>query len=219
MGRQRFVAPYMWGVIVVGAPILLFSLYRLPLERLDLAFGILALLVVAVSSSVVIRIPLVSGGITISDTFIFLTMLLYGGEAAVLVAVGDGLCASLRISRKPRTILFNSAVMACSTFITVWALRSLFGTIIDLPRGGYSGGFLAAVWVMALTQYAANSGLVAAEKSFKTEQPFWKTWRSFYLWTSVTYIAGASAAGIIAKLIGTFGFYAARPLVGNNHNT
>lgn len=208
MGRQRFVAPYMWGVIVVGAPILLFSLYRLPLERLDLAFGILALLVVAVSSSVVIRIPLVSGGITISDTFIFLTMLLYGGEAAVLVAVGDGLCASLRISRKPRTILFNSAVMACSTFITVWALRSLFGTIIDLPRGGYSGGFLAAVWVMALSQYAANSGLVAAEKSFKTEQPFWKTWRSFYLWTSVTYIAGASAAGIIAKLIGTFGFYA-----------
>ena len=31
---------------------------------------------------------------------------------------------------------------------------------------------------------------------------------NFYLWTSVTYIAGASVAGIIAKLIGTFGFYA-----------
>ncbi|MEP6922785.1 MAG: ATP-binding protein [bacterium] len=208
MGRQRFVAPYMWGVIVIGAAILLLSLYRLPLSRLDLPFAILTLLVVAVSSSVVIRIPLVSGGITVSDTFIFLTMLLYGGEAAVLLAMGDGLCSSLRISRKPRTILFNSAVMACATFLTVWTLRTCFGPITELPRAGYTSGFIGAIWLMALTQYAANSGLVAAEKSFKTEQPFWKTWRVFYLWTSVTYIAGASAAGIIAKLIGTFGFYA-----------
>jgi signal transduction histidine kinase/ActR/RegA family two-component response regulator len=208
MGRQRFVAPYMWGVIAIGAAILLLSLYRLPLTRLDLPFLILALLVVTVSSSVVIRIPLISGGITVSDTFIFLTMLLYGGEAAVLLAIADGLCASLRISRKPRTILFNSAVMACSVFITVWTLRTCFGTIIELPRAGYTGSFIGAIWVMALTQYLTNSGLVAVEKSFKTEQPFWKTWRSFYLWTSITYIAGASAAGLIAKLIGTFGFYA-----------
>ena len=208
MGRQRYVAPYMWGVIAAGASILLLSLYRLPVVRLDLPLLILTLLVVAVSSSVVIRIPLVSGGITVSDTFIFLTMLLYGGEAAVLLAVCDGLCASLRISRKPRTILFNSAVMACATFITVWTLRTCFGSIVELPLGGYTGGFIGAIWVMALTQYGANSGLVAVEKSLKTEQPFWTTWRSFYLWTSVTYIAGASAAGIIAKLIGTFGFYA-----------
>src|SRR6266542_4998364 len=107
MGRQRFAAPYMWGVVATGAAILLGSLYRLPLARLDAPLLILALLVVAVSSNVVIRIPLVSGGITVSDTFIFLTMLLYGGEAAVLLAVGDVLCASLRISRKPRTLLFN----------------------------------------------------------------------------------------------------------------
>ena len=208
MGRQRYVAPYMWGVVAAGVTIFLLSLYRLPVDRLDLPYLILALLVVAVSSSVVIRIPLVSGGITVSDTFIFLTMLLYGGEAAVLLAVCDGLCASLRISRKPRTILFNSAVMACATFITVWTLRTCFGSIIELPRAGYTGGFIGAIWVMALTQYGANSGLVAVEKALKTEQPFWTTWRAFYLWTSMTYIAGASAAGIIAKLIGTFGFYA-----------
>ena len=198
----------MWAVVAAGATILLLSLYRLPLDRIDLPYLILALLVIAVSSSVVIRIPLVSGGITVSDTFIFLTMLIYGGEAAVLLAVCDGLCASLRISRKPRTILFNSAVMACATFITVWTLRTGFGSIVELPRAGYTGGFIGAIWVMALTQYAANSGLVAVEKALKTEQPFWTTWRAFYLWTSVTYIAGASAAGIIAKLIGTFGFYA-----------
>ena len=208
MGRQRFAAPYMWGVIATGAAVLLFSLYRLPFERLDLPYLILALLVAAASSSIVIRIPLVSGGITVSDTFIFLALLLYGGEPAVLLGVCDGLFSSLRISRKPRTILFNSAVMACSTFLTTWTLRACFGSIIELPGAGYTSVFIGAIWVMALTQYVANSGLVAAEKSFKTGQPFWSTWRAFYLWTSLTYIAGASAAGIIAKLIGSFGFYA-----------
>src|SRR6266536_1004108 len=208
MGRQRFAAPYMWGVVATGAAILLFSLYRLPLARLDAPLLILALLVVAVSSNVVIRIPLVSGGITVSDTFIFLTLLLYGGELAILLAVADGFCSSLRVSRRPRTILFNSAVMACSTFITAWALSGCCGSIVELPRAGYTGGFIGAICVMALTQYIANSGLIAAEKSFKTGQPFSITWRAFYLWTSVTYIAGASAAGIIAKLIGSFGFYA-----------
>ncbi len=217
MGRQRFAAPYMWGVVATGAGILLFSLYRLPLARLDPPLLILALLVVVVSSSVVIRIPLVSGGITVSDTFIFLTMLLYGGEPAILLAVADGLCSSLRVSRRPRTILFNSAVMACSTFITAWALRACFGPIVELPRAGYTGGFIGAICFMALTQYVTNSGLIAVEKSCKTGQPFWITWRAFYLWTSVTYIAGGSAAGIIAKLVGTFGFYAVTltaPIVG-----
>jgi len=208
MGRQRFSAFYMWGVIAIGAAIVLFSLYRLPFDRLDLPYVILALLVAAVSSSVVIRIPLVSGGITVSDTFIFLTLLLYGGEPAVLLALGDGLFSSLRVSRRPRTILFNSAVMACATFLTTWTLRAGIGSITELPRAGYTSVFIGAIWVMALTQYVANSGLVAAEKSLKTGRPFWTTWRTFYLWTSVTYIAGASAAGIIAKLIGTFGFYA-----------
>ena len=132
-------------------------------------------------------------------------MLLYGGEAAVLLAVCDAL-TSLGLA-EAAAILFNSAVRACRR-MTVWTLRTCFGPIIELPRAGYTGGFIGAIWVMALTQYAANSGLIAAEKSFKTDQPFGQTWRAFYLWTSVTYIAGASAAGLIAKLIGTFGFYA-----------
>ncbi|MCA1641397.1 MAG: response regulator [Acidobacteria bacterium] len=69
---------------------------------------------------------------------------------------------------------------------------------------------------MGLVQYVVNSGLIAVEKSIKTGRPLWATWRDFYLWTSVTYLAGASAAGLIARLVGTVGFYAvalAAPIV------
>jgi signal transduction histidine kinase/CheY-like chemotaxis protein len=59
-----------------------------------------------------------------------------------------------------------------------------------------------------LTQYVANTVLIAIEKGCKLDQPIWITWKKYYLWTSITYFAGASAAGILARLINAFGFYA-----------
>jgi signal transduction histidine kinase/ActR/RegA family two-component response regulator len=149
----------------------------------------------------------VSGRITVSDTLIFLTLLLYGGAAAVLLSALEGIYASLRISRKPVTILFNAAVLALSTFLTAAALRALFGAS-DLAGNAYSAYSLAAVFVMALVQYVANTGLIAVEKSMKLGERFWPTWKTYYLWTSVTYLAGASAAGATARLVQTVGFYA-----------
>jgi signal transduction histidine kinase/FixJ family two-component response regulator len=207
MNRERFAKRYMWGIAVVGLTITGFSIFRLPVSRLDLRFLFLGLML-AVASQIGIRIPRVSGRITASDTLIFLTMLLYGGEAAVLLSAVDGACSSLRITRKTRTVLFNSGMLATSTALTVWVLRPLFGRLIDIVQPDYSANFIVAICVMALVQYIANTVLVAIEKANKIEQPVWTTWRKFYLWTSVTYFAGASAAGIIAHLIRGYGFYA-----------
>jgi signal transduction histidine kinase/ActR/RegA family two-component response regulator len=202
---------FMWLVIAAGAAVCLFSTYQFPrhsLARLDLSFLFVVIVTGAIGSRVAVEIPRIGGQITVSDTFIFLTMLLYGGEAAIFLAALDGICTSARISRKLRTYLFNSAVLTCSTFLTVWTLRLCFGTIIELPQRDISGAFITAVCVMALVQYAVNSGLIAAAQSLKMARPFLETWRTYYLWSSVTYFAGASAAGIIAKLVSSVGFYA-----------
>ncbi|HEX8687032.1 MAG TPA: histidine kinase dimerization/phospho-acceptor domain-containing protein, partial [Pyrinomonadaceae bacterium] len=196
----------MWAVVALGSCALLFSAWSLPLARLDQRFLLLGLLV-CVSSHVAVRIPRVSGRITVSDTLVFLTLLLYGGAAAVMLSALEGVYASLRISRRPLTILFNSAVLGLSTFLTASVLRALFGAA-DLAGAEYSPYSLAAVFVMALVQYAANTGLIAAEKSLKLGERFWPTWRTYYLWTSVTYLAGASAAGATARLVQSVGFYA-----------
>jgi signal transduction histidine kinase len=156
---------------------------------------------------VAVRIPRVSGRITVSDTLIFLTVLLYGGEAAVILSALEGVYASLRISRKPVTIFFNAAVLSVSTFLTAGALRVLFGAA-DLAGNDYSAYSLAAVFVMALVQYVTNTGLIAVEKALKLGERFWPTWKTYYLWTSVTYLAGASAAGATARLVQSVGFYA-----------
>jgi signal transduction histidine kinase/ActR/RegA family two-component response regulator len=196
----------MWTVIALGTGAIVFSAASLPLERLDLRFLLLGLLV-CVGSHGAVRIPRVSGRITVSDTLVFLTLLLYGGAAAVMLSALEGVYASLRISRKPLTILFNAAVLALSTFLTAAALRALFGTA-DLAGDDYTPSSLVAVFVMALVQYAANTGLIAVEKSLKLGERFWPTWKTYYLWTSVTYLAGASAAGVTARLVQSVGFYA-----------
>jgi signal transduction histidine kinase/ActR/RegA family two-component response regulator len=205
-GRQ-FGPLYMWSLVTSGAAIVLISLYELPFGDLDARFLFLCLMVSA-SSLVAIRIPSVSGRITVADTFIFLTLLLYGGPAAILVSALEGVAATLIISKRARTVLFNSAILATSTFLTAAVLNRTVGSPVDVITGGFSDRFVLAVCVMALVQYIANTSLIALEKAHKIKESTWNTWRTYYLWTSVTYFAGASAAGIIAILIRTYGFYA-----------
>src|SRR5256714_2223940 len=213
MSRQRLTKLYMLLVIGGGIPVIIYSVLRLPLERIDLQFVALAIMAIGISSRLTVRIPRVSGHISVSDTFLFLTMLLYGGPAAVLLATAETLCSSLRFSKKeihirPLTIVFNCAMMACSTFVTFAIVTVLFGEPTQLRQAELSPVLVVALCTMALVQYVGNCSLAAVYTALKMNEPVWHTWTKYYLWTSITFFAGASAAGITAKLIGTAGFYA-----------
>lgn len=193
--------------MATGLAIVLGSIYLLPYHELDARFGFLCLMVMA-SSLIAIRIPRVSGRITVADTFIFLGMLIYGGAAAILLSALEGIAVTVIISKKPRIFLLNSAILATSTFFTSAVLNLIFGPPARLIDAGFSSTFLYAICIMGFAQYIANTTLIAIEKSSKINDSIWNTWRTYYLWTSVTYFAGASAAGIIAILIDRHGFYA-----------
>ncbi|HYH87476.1 MAG TPA: EAL domain-containing protein [Pyrinomonadaceae bacterium] len=198
----------MLTVIALGAVAGAFTLYNFDLFHLNLGFAILALITFTLGSRIVVQIPRVKSHISVSDTFVLLSMLLFGGEPAIILAGLDGFFISQRTAKKTITRAFNVSVFVCSTFLTVWALRLLFGPIPELARSGYTSNFVVAICVMAFTQYVTNSGLVAIGVALKAGEPIWQTWREKFLWTSLTYFAGASAAGIIAKLIGSLGIYA-----------
>lgn len=207
---SRLAKAYLWLIITAAAAVCVFSVYRLannPGTQFNWQFLLLAVITLAVGYGLIIKIPKGNGEITVVDTFIFLTMLLYDGEAAVLLAATEGLTSRLRLNRKLVTILFSGAVFAVSTFLTVWTLRLCFGSIVELPQGNYSALFITALGLMALTQFLTNSGLVAIGVALKNNQFIWQTWSRYYLWSSITYFAGASIAGIAAKLIDTSGFY------------
>jgi signal transduction histidine kinase/ActR/RegA family two-component response regulator len=205
---RRFAKPFMRTIIVLGGAAYLLSLRFLPVSHLDTRFIVLALMTLGVGSRFSIQIPRVSAHISVSDSFVFLTLLLFGGEAAVIVAALDGLFTSLRFSRKPLTIIFNAAVVSFSTFVTAEILWWGVGDVVALTSGRYTPTFILALSVIAFVQYVFNSGIVAVYGALREGRPVWQTWKNNYLWTSVTYFAGAFAAGGLAKLAGLIGFYA-----------
>jgi signal transduction histidine kinase/ActR/RegA family two-component response regulator len=208
MSRQRFFRPFLVFVVVAGAGALVFSLPRLSLQQLDWRFVALLVAMATVAARLSIPIPHVKGEVTVGDTLIFLTMMVYGGEAAVLMAAVDGLSSSLYITKKLRVCLFNSAQMVFSTFVTIWTMRLFFGPVQELSRGTSSIIFIGGICVMPLVQYVCNSGLVAIYTALKTDQPLFATWRSSYLWTSISYFAGASIATITTHVVKGLSIYA-----------
>ncbi|HZH29614.1 MAG TPA: EAL domain-containing protein [Pyrinomonadaceae bacterium] len=203
---QRLTDPYRKIIVAAGAATLVLCAYELPIERLDLGFILLCLITVAVSSRVSVPIPRINATVTVSDTFIFLTLLLYGTEAAVVLAALEGVCAGSRVSRRLLTILCNSGALVCATYFAGTLAAYAFGRVTDFEYHQTST-FISFVCLLALAQYAAHTGIGAAYLALKSSQPLFRTWTKHYLWSSVTYFVGALLAGAIAKLSESISFY------------
>src|SRR5215218_7099354 len=114
--RQQSTSIYMWLVVAAGAASCLYAAYSLPRGIIDGYFLLLTLVTAVIGSRIAIRIPQINVNITVDDTFIFIALLLYGGEAAVLIGALAGVCSALRISRKLRTVAVGGAALACAVF-------------------------------------------------------------------------------------------------------
>ncbi|HKG15717.1 MAG TPA: EAL domain-containing protein [Pyrinomonadaceae bacterium] len=217
-GRVKSFRLYQRAVTAAGALLVLLCARRVTPAELDLRYLLLFLVTVGVSSRVAIKIPRHDSNITLSDAFVLLAVLIYGGGAGVLLAAADGISSGLRISRlkKPSTILFNGAVMACSTAAAAAALSLVGVGARDFWRQDY-GTLAVAACTLGLVQFAANSGLIAVGLALKTSQPVFQAWSRHCAWLSVSTFAGAFAACTIANFMDSAGFYAllvAVPVLG-----
>src|SRR6266446_7591921 len=206
--KQKLASTYLWVTICAGGLIYFVAAYRLDIKLVDLKLAVIAILTIFLSSRISIRIPRFDSQISVSDTFIFLSLLLYGYEVAILIAATEALLSSFRFCHKRSTIFFNWGCAAWSACVTSYSLHFAFGDVVSLGAGPFSARFITAMALMALIQYVSNSGIVAICGALQAGRPIWQTWKKHYLWTSITYFAGASAAAVIAKLIQEFGFYA-----------
>ena len=207
MGNKLF-GPFLWVVIACGLLAFVSSALKVDVAQLDPRFAVLIVVALLLTSRITIPIPRFSSQISVSDTFVFLVLLLYGGAAAVVVGALEAFISSLRFSRRPIIVGFNWASAAVSILITSTVLEWIFGSVVLLRTKPITHTFVAAICTMALTHYISNSGIVAIGGALKANEPIWQTWRKHYLWTSITYFTGACAAGIITGLVYFIGVYA-----------
>jgi diguanylate cyclase (GGDEF)-like protein len=196
----------MHAVICMGLASVVTALIQLPHMQLGYQWLIFVGLTI-VTSSCTIRIPGTNSKISIGDTFFFTNVILYGTPAGIITAAVDALVSSLRARSRSRRIqyaLFNVAAMACSAQI---AGMVFFTTIHQGPlfRQGMPAvvDMLFPLAALAFAHYLVNSGSIAIIVALENNKNIIKIWRDSFLWTSITYFAGAAAGGFIARAIGS----------------
>lgn len=195
----------MYALALLGAGVTALCAYRLPFSQLDSRFAALALITVLIGSRITIKIPGARGQISVSDTFIFLAMLMVGIEGAVVLAAAEALSSSVRFTKKAKVLFFNVGVMALSTFLTASLVYALFPSL-SLTQG-FTPNLIVALCLMGFVQYLLNSWLIAVSVALSAHQTVWHSWRTNFLWTSLTYFAGAFGAGIVGRLTEELGLY------------
>jgi hypothetical protein len=159
--RQKLVKPYMLTVIAAGVIIFAYSLWNLPVSHLGLQFVLLLLISFGIGSRIIISFFRFKSCVSISDIFIFLTIFIFGGDAAIVLGSLETLYASTRISKRVITICFNAAAMTLSTSATVWVLRVTFGNVADIAASEYSSKLIIATCAMAFSQLPVHNQLRA----------------------------------------------------------
>lgn len=197
----------MWLIVAAGTASVLYAAFTLPRGIIDGYFLLLTLITAVLGSRIAVRIPQISGNITLEDTFVFIALLLYGGESAVMIGALAGICSALRISRKVRTVAFGSASLACSVFTTAMVLKAIFGSTTNLMNRGASPAIIA-LCVMGMVQYLIHTGIGSVASALKANERLWYMWSRNFLWISISYFAGAAGAGFIVSSLGTVRFWA-----------
>jgi hypothetical protein len=128
MSQNRFstltggTKAYVTGVVIAGAATVLQSFYDLAVHPIGWKWTVLAVLTL-VSGSATVRLPSLPAAISVSETFVFTSVLLFGSAAGTLTVALDALVISFWSYRKghpPYKIVFN-------VFLTCALCRSQYG--------------------------------------------------------------------------------------------
>ncbi len=203
MPRPRIPASriYFCSMVSLGAGVLAFSGYRIAGSDLSYHWLILACLTAA-SGGFTVPIPGVRSRISVAESFIFTNAVLFGPAVGSVTAALDGFLGFLRSrsrSRRLQYALFNMASMALSAYLAGTAFFAVLGRgPVYGPEAAALRDLILPAAAMALVHYFTNTVSVALIIALEADKNVYRVWRERFLWTSVTYFAGASAASLIA---------------------
>jgi diguanylate cyclase (GGDEF)-like protein len=204
--RPNLSLPYLYFVIIMGAGAFLYAAAQIVAQGVSYQWLILAGLTV-VTGAFSVNIPAVNSKISIGDTLYFLNLILFGPAAGVITAALDGLVGSLRSktqSRRLQYTLFNVGAMAASALLGGTFFFKMYGRGPLYTHNLDSfGPILLPIVVLSFVHYLLNSGSVAVMVALELRKNVYEIWRDNFLWTSITYFAGAGTAAFVAITIGS----------------
>jgi diguanylate cyclase (GGDEF)-like protein len=191
-------------VMILGSLSLIYVLLTLPSRTLSWDFPLILAFTVFFAPRLSLTLPRSNFTVTFSDSLIFLTFLIYGGKAAILLATLETLANCLYIRKKGTNFGYlmipaNVSITTVSTTLTylVWASSPYF----IYKNSSYTPHIVINLGILAITQFLTTSFFAAVFQAIKDNKNLFKTWLKDCFSSSMTQIVGAGLAGIIFKLI------------------
>jgi putative nucleotidyltransferase with HDIG domain len=194
---------YITSVAALGGGILVHSLFQIIDQPIGRNWFILAFLTL-VTGSATVKLPSVPATISISETFVITSTLLYGPAAGTLTVALDAIVISIVLALRghpPYRVIFN----ICALPASLWAAAHLFFWSAKLPpiaslppdEKVAVGLLLVPLIIFTASYFALNSGLIALAISIEKALSPVKVWRENFAWLSLNYFGGASVAALL----------------------
>jgi putative nucleotidyltransferase with HDIG domain len=194
------------GLLIIGHCIS--TLIQQPVDMQWIALAGLALL----TGSLTIKIPSAGSRLSVSETFVFASVLLFGTCAGTITIALEILIAVSGIRWKkatdPLRVLFNVS----SGALSIWTAGTAFYLVAGIPPLSVQQAELhtlvVPLAVLSTTHFALNSGLIAIAMSRQRRESALTIWRTNFAGLSINYYAGASLAALFVSYTRTIDFFA-----------
>jgi diguanylate cyclase (GGDEF)-like protein/putative nucleotidyltransferase with HDIG domain len=192
---------YVIAVVALGGFTILYSTYQLHARPIGWNWFILALLTL-LSGSATVKLPSVPATISISETFVFTSVLLFGAAAGTLTVTLDVLAISLWLARKGHPtyrIAFNIFALPAALWVAATVFYGLFhGQPLALTTQPVQiSTLLVPLTAFTVTYFLLNSWLIAFAIWFESSASPLTIWRNNFAWLSLNYFGGASVAALL----------------------
>jgi len=196
---------YWWSITGLGYAVVAYAIYVVAGYDWPVLVQVLGGAAVAgVVALFPVRIPGTKTSIAGGEIFIFLALLLYGIEGAVLAAALEGLVGSWRTSKRWTSRIGTPAMTTISILIAGAALTALRAHVPDNAMG--KAVLLSGMLLLGVLYFAANTLLTSTLIALKSGAPLrpFAWWRSLG-WVAMAYMASASIAGLLFASFERFG--------------
>jgi putative nucleotidyltransferase with HDIG domain len=191
-------------VIAAGSAAITHSLVQLYLHHVPWQWAILALLTL-LSGSATVNLPALPAVVSVSETFVFTSVLLFGPAAGTLTVALDAFiisCWSYRQLHSPYKVFFN----ICAVALTLWVSSHIYYGLAPYGPLYYArnqsiriGALLGPLLAFTLAYYAINTGLVTLAIALERNASALRIWRENFVWLALNYFGGASVAALLVS--------------------
>lgn len=194
-------------IVTLGTLTLSLSVVFLGNDVIGPGFILLLVLAVAIAPRMSLVLPRSNVVVSVSDSVVFLSFLVYGPESAVIMATFETV-ATCYYNKVSGTIKFARHMIAVNTFASalsiatacaVWAICSRFTDLSTFSTS--SRTLIATLGVLALSHFFASTVIAVLILPRRAELTLWATWKRACLAGSTSHFVGAGTAGMVFKII------------------